>query len=58
MGFNLASLFPPNLFFFFFLSLKDTIAVKSDNRMNPALQRADTLLAATKVLLAFVGDIL
>ena len=59
-GFNLASLFSPYFFcfLFFFCSLKDIIAVKSDNRMNPALQRADTLSAAQKVLLAFLGDVL
>ena len=38
--------------------LKDIIATKSDYRMNPALQKADALLAALKLLLVFVGNVL
>ena len=38
--------------------LKDIIAVKSDYRMNLALQKADALLAAQRLLLVFVGNVL
>ena len=38
--------------------LIDIIAGKSDYRMNPALQKADALLAALKLLLVFVGNVL
>ena len=53
-NFELASLFsrPYSLY------LKDIIAVKSDYRTDPALQKADTLLAAPKGLQVFVGDVL
>ena len=53
-GFDLASLFPRP----YWLYLKDIIAVKSDYRTDPALQKADTLSAAPKGLQVFVGDVL
>ena len=53
-SFDLTSLSPHTLF----CSLKGIIAVKSDYRMNQALQRTDAVLAAPKVLLVFDGDVL
>ena len=56
MKFSSSIPFPPTLAIV--CQLKYIIAGKCDYRMNPALQKADALLAPPKVLLVFVGNVL